>query len=213
MKRSTKAAALLSAVAIAAGAALAAAPTATAAEGNASLASVLTAGKQGFDRNHGDYDIVTAAVLAVLDAKPESTVGVLTQGDVALTAFIPPDRAFMNLASALTGTKVTREADAFAAVAGLGIPTVEKVLLYHVVPGSTIASADALKADGVRLQTALAKKGITVDVTSHPTGIVLRDYYRALPDPSVILSQVDINVGNKQIAHGINAVLMPQKKR
>lgn len=213
MKRSTKAAALLSAVAIAAGASLAAAPMATAAEGNASLASVLTAGKQGFDKNHGDYDVVTAAVLAVLGAKPDSAVGALAQGDVALTAFIPTDRAFMNLASALTGTKVTREEDAFAAVAGLGIPTVEKVLLYHVVPGSTIASTDALKADGVRLQTALGKKWITVDVTSHPTGIILRDRYRALPDPSVILSQVDINVGNKQIAHGIDEVLMPQRKR
>jgi len=203
----------LTATAVAAPLALAVAPAASAAQGRTSLAAVLTADDSGFDRNHHDYDIVTAAVLAVLDAKPDSAVSVLTQGGVRVTAFIPNDRAFMNLASALTGERVTRESAAFAAVAGLGIPTVEKVLLYHVVPGATIDSAAALAANGAALETALADKMIRVRVFTHPTRISLRDYNRTLPNPSVILSQVDINDGNRQIAHGIDAVLMPKKAR
>ena len=128
-----------------------AAPAASAADmGTTSLASVLTGGQQGFDQDYKDYDIVTAAVLAVLKAKPNSPVKVLTDGSTALTAFIPNDQAFMNLASALTKKKVTTEAGAFKAVASLGIPTVEKVLEYHVVPGATILSGDALKANGAK---------------------------------------------------------------
>jgi uncharacterized surface protein with fasciclin (FAS1) repeats len=189
-----------------------AAPAASAADmGTTSLASVLTGGEQGFDRDYKDYDIVTAAVLAVLKAKPNSPVKVLTDGSTALTAFIPNDQAFMNLASALTKKKVTTEAAAFKAVAGLGIPTVEKVLEYHVVPGSTILSGDALKANGAKLKTALPGKSIGVKVVQSPASITLIDYNKALPNPKVILSQVDINKGNMQVAHGINAVLMPTK--
>ena len=87
-----------------------------------------------YDRNDLDFDILTEAVLAVLDAKPDSAVSVLTDGDVKLTAFAPTDKAFKKLAKALTGEKVNEE-EAFAAVASLGIDTVEQVLLYHVVPG------------------------------------------------------------------------------
>ena len=189
-----------------------AAPAASAADmGTTSLASVLTGGQQGFDQDYKDYDILTAAVLAVLKAKPNSPVKVLTDGSTALTAFIPNDKAFMNLASALTKKKVTTEAGAFKAVAGLGIPTVEKVLEYHVVPGSTILSGDALKANGAKLNTALPGKTIGVKVVASPASITLMDYNKALPNPKVILSQVDINKGNEQVAHGIDAVLMPTK--
>lgn len=192
--------------------ALAAAPAASAAEdGTTSLASVLTSGQQGFDRDAADFDILTAAVLAVLKAKPDSPVKVLTDGKTALTAFIPTDKAFMNLASALTGKTVTTEKAAFAAVAGLGIPTVESVLAYHVVPGKAILSGDALKANGAKLQTALAGKTIRVKVVASPASITLIDYNTKLPNPKVILTKVDINKGNKQVAHGINAVLMPTK--
>ncbi len=66
----------------------------------------------------------------------------LTKGDVALTAFIPNDKAFQTLVKDLTGTKPSTEKKTFAAVAGLGgIDLVETVLLYHVVPGATIDAA------------------------------------------------------------------------
>ena len=190
---------------------LAAAPAAQAADGTTSLASVLKAGQAKFDKDYADYDIVTKAVEAVLAAKPSSAVKVLADGNTALTAFIPNDKAFLNLASALTGKKVTSEAAAFKAVAGLGIPTVESVLLYHVVPGSTILSGDALKANGAKLQTALAGKKIGVKVDSMKPSITLVDGATKLANPKVILTQVDINKGNKQVAHGIDAVLLPTK--
>ena len=50
------------------------------AAGTTSLASVLTADGNQFDRDWYDYDIVTEAVLAVLAAEPASPVGLLTEG-------------------------------------------------------------------------------------------------------------------------------------
>ncbi|MBQ1014338.1 fasciclin domain-containing protein, partial [Micromonospora sp. M51] len=102
--------------------------------GTTSLAQVLTKDKGGFDRNSRDFDVLTAAVLAVLEAKPNSPVKVLTDGTVALTAFIPTDAAFQQLVREITqAKKLPSESAAFTAVAGLGIDTVESVLLYHVV--------------------------------------------------------------------------------
>jgi len=188
---------------------LAAAPSASAAnDGTTSLATVLKAGQAKFDQNDKDFDILTKAVEAVLANKPNSPVKVLADGNTALTAFIPTDRAFKNLASALSNKTVKTEAGAFKVVAGLGIDTVESVLLYHVVPGATILSGDALKANGAKLKTALDGKVIRVRVTNAPA-IILGDYAPKLANPRVNLDQVDINKGNKQVAHGINAVLLP----
>lgn len=174
--------------------------------GTKSLAAVLTA-KSGFDSNPDNYDIVTAAVLAVLKAKPNSPVKVLTDGSVALTAFIPNDGAFANLVSELTGKRAGKEEATFAAVAGLGIDTVEQVLEYHVVPGTAILSPDALKANGASLATALSGKSINVSVMG--TTITLNGLDPLATNPKVILSQVDINKGNMQVAHGIDQVLLP----
>ena len=187
----------------------AAAPAAVkAATGTTSLAAVLTANGGGkFDKNWHDYDIVTSAVLAVLAAKPTSTVAALTDGTVALTAFIPNDRAFQILVKSLTGKKPKTEKATFKAVASLGIPTIEKVLLYHVVVGPAIDSSAALKANGVKLMTALGIK-VRVQVTKKPS-IILVDKDRGARNARVILSQVDINKGNAQIAHGIDRVLRP----
>lgn len=184
------------------------APASSAMTGNTSLVSVLTSGPVGYDTNSGDYDVLTAAVQAVLAAKPNSPVAVLADGSVPLTAFLPTDQAFANLVTALTGSRPATEEAVFNGVAGLGIDTVETVLLYHVVPGAAIASGAALKANGASLTTALDGKVIRVKVTKSPS-IILGDYNTALRNPRVILSQVDINKGSAQIAHGINAVLLP----
>jgi len=188
---------------------LLAAPAAQAADGTTSLASVLKAGQAKFDKDFADYDILTKAVEAVLAAKPNSPVKVLADGNTAVTAFIPNDQAFINLASALTGKKVSSESAAFKAVAGLGIPTVEQVLQYHVVPGPAILSEAALKANGAKLKTALDGKTVGVRVNTSAPSITLVDKATKLPNPKVILTQVDINKGNKQVAHGIDAVLLP----
>ena len=199
--------ALGSAVALAGSAALAPQASATT-TGTTSLAAVLTADKSGFDHNKRDYDIVTAAVLAVLKAKPKSPVGVLADGKTPVTAFIPNDEAFRKLVYSLTGKTVHKEKDVFAAVAGLGIDTVETVLLYHVVPGATVTAKQALKLNGAKLTTA---QGGTVKVKVswwlwHPT-VTLKDKDPNAKNPTVV--KFDINKGNKQIAHGIDRVLRP----
>ena len=176
--------------------------------GTKSLAAVLTADKSGFDHKGYDYDILTAAVLAVLKAKPSSPVKVLADGKTAVTAFIPNDRAFQKLVADIQNSKrLPSEKAAFTAVAGLGINTVESVLLYHVVPGATITRKAALKADGAKLKTA-AGSTIKVDVYGRwHKRIALIDADRSDRNPRVI--RFDLNKGNKQIAHGIDRVLRP----
>ncbi len=106
---------------------LAVAP-AQAAPAEQSLAAVLTADGNGtFDNNWYDYDIVTQAVLGVLAAKPDSNVKLLTDGSVALTAFIPNDRAFRLLAHDITHKWYGTEKGVFdRLVKKLGIDAIEK---------------------------------------------------------------------------------------
>jgi uncharacterized surface protein with fasciclin (FAS1) repeats len=196
-------------VAVGLSAAPAAAHTRSSEPGTRSLAAVLTADGNKFDRNWNDYDIVTEAVLAVLAAKPTSAVGVLADGKVALTAFIPTDRAFRNLVGDLTGRWYRSESKVFnALVAAVGVDTVEAVLLYHVVPGATITKKAAVKADGAVLNTALEGATFTVDVKWRwlPV-IVLVD--NDPDDRNPWIRKFDINRGNLQIAHGITEVLRP----
>ena len=92
----------------------------------------------------------------------------------------------------------------------MGIPTVEKVLLYHVVPGGPILAKDALKANGARLATALPGASFTVHVKGKNVPVItLRDLDGNDRNPWVNPWQTDLNEGNKQIAHGITRVLRP----
>lgn len=173
-----------------------------------SLAKVLAADGTKFDKKGGDFDILEAAVLAVLEAKPDSAVGVLTQGKVKLTAFLPTDTAFRNLAGTLTGSKPKTEKATFNALAGVGVDTIEAVLLYHVVPGKTLTAKKVLASDGAELTTA---QGGTVEVNvagkGKRTKVTLVDADPDVRNPRVI--KTDINKGNPQIAHAINGVLLP----
>ena len=183
--------------------------TASAAKGNRSLAAVLTSDGNNFDHNSRDFDTVTQAVLAVLKAKPSSAVSVLAKGNTRVTAFVPTDAAFRGLVFDLTGKWVKNESKVFAAVASLGIDTVETVLLYHVIAGKTITAAQALEADGAALTTAQGG-AITVDVLNPVAGrIRLQDQDPDDVDPTTIPRLLNINKGNKQIAHGVNYVLRP----
>ncbi len=203
-------AAALVATALAGGAAVGLAPAASAATGTTSLASVLAADGSGFDRNWYDFDIVDNAVAAVLAAKPDSSVAVLADGTVPLTAFLPNDRAFQVLALDLTHRWYGSEKKVFTALANkVGIDAIEQVLLYHVVPGVTIDAATALKSDGAKLTTAQGGT-FTVDVLSERIPlVVLKDADRNDINPLLVRSKLDINKGNAQIAHGISFVLRP----
>lgn len=209
MRKTWKTTAALGAAAALGAGAMLAAPAAQA-DDHMSLAEVLDVGNAMFDDDSGDFDILTKAAEAVLAAKDDSPVAVLADADTALTVFAPTDQAFMDLASALAGSDIMDESEAFDAVAGLGIDTVEDVLLYHVIPGKTITSADALKSNGAVLPTALEGKNTKVIVLDGPI-IRLRDYAPAFKNAQVILDLVDINDDGKQIAHGVDHVMLPFK--
>ncbi len=178
--------------------------------GTTSIASVLAADGDTFDRNPYDYDILHQAVLAVLDAKPGSDVAVLADGTVPLTVFAPNDLAFRFLLYDLTKQWPRSEEAVLTGIAnGVGIDAVETVLLYHVVPGLTIDSAAAVSSDGAALPTAQGGT-VTVDVLSKRGAFVrLIDNDPNDLDPFLIRRQLDINKGNQQIAHGISFVLRP----
>ncbi|MCY7399504.1 MAG: fasciclin domain-containing protein [Nocardioides sp.] len=204
---------LLAASALALGAVSATVPAnAQAARGNDSLASVLTSDGNTFDKNSADFDILTEAALAVVGAKPDSPVGLITDGSQPLTVFAPTDEAFRQLAKDLTGKTVKSEEKIFGALVELaGVDTIESILLYHVVPGATLTSAKVLKADGARLETANgAKVKVTVKMPEHRApSVILKDRDRNARNARAILEALDINKGNKQIAHAIDRVLRP----
>ncbi|GAA1735478.1 hypothetical protein GCM10009809_33300 [Isoptericola hypogeus] len=192
-----------------------AAPAASAApaappSGTTSLAEVLAADGDTFDRHWYDFDVADQAVAAVLAAKPDSPVAVLADGSVPLTAFLPNDRAFQLLAFDLTHRWERTERGVLNRIAGaVGIDAVEQVLLYHVVPGATITARQALRSDDAELTTA---QGATfrVDVLSRWFPLVrLVDQDRDDFNPFLVASKLDLNKGNAQIAHGITAVLRP----
>ena len=218
MRFRQKLTALVAAAGLAGGAVLASAPVAGAQDPAPppppSLADVLLSDGDEFDRNAYDFDIVTQAVLAVLEAKPDSPVGLLTQGDQAATAFIPNDRAFWALVGDLTGQYYgffsVKEQKVFEAVASLGIDTVETVLLYHVVPGATIDSNTAANVPrGTPLTTAQGGDIRVNPIVPFFKWISLGDNDPSDIDPFIVPSKFDINAGNPQIAHGIAFVLRP----
>jgi uncharacterized surface protein with fasciclin (FAS1) repeats len=175
--------------------------------GTKSLAAVLAADGTRFDHNWRDFDIVERAVLTVLKAKPDSPVSVLTKGGKRLTAFIPTDAAFRRLVKDLTGKAPGTEKATFRAVASVAdVDLLEQILLYHVVPGATITSDQAVKADGAKLRTAQGGV-IRVNVRKHDIRLNDRDFDDR--NPRLIPGALDINRGNRQIAHGIHKVLRP----
>ncbi len=200
-----------STVTLAAVLALTAVPlSASAAEEPTSLADVLAADGRAFDDHSSDFDILDAAVSAVLEAKPDSPLAVLADGDQPLTAFLPEDNGFTALAydiQGATGEYPDSEQEAFDTIATLGVDTIESVLLFHVVPGDTLEYGDlAALRQGAPVITALDGQKLTITVWNRDPakgriGAVVvndgSDYYGQL------LNQRDINVGNPQIAHSI----------
>ncbi len=176
--------------------------------GTTSIAEVLAGDGLEFDDNWRDFDILDQAVNDVIGAKPESAVAVLADGTVKLTAFAPTDRAFRKLVAEVAGTKPEDEASTYEVLSTVGVDTIESILLYHVVPGAPITYSTAKKADGAKLETA---NGATLKVDYRPkSGLVyLVDKDRDAKNAFVLPKAKNVNKGNRQIAHGIPAVLRP----
>lgn len=174
-----------------------------------SLAYVLAADGKGFDRNSADFDILDAMVRKVLARKPDSPVALLTKGRNALTLFAPTDAAFERLVQTLGGPTSATEQDAVRSLLkAVDVDTLEQVLLYHVVPGATLDSSAVLAAakKGTDVTTA---QGGTWRVSLSAGSIVLFDKDPQVPNPRAITSALDINEGNRQIAHAIHRVALP----
>ena len=137
---------------------------------------------------------------------PESPIQAISQGNTALTAFVPTDRAFQRVVKFLTGKTLKSEARIANAVMSLGAKTVEKVILYHVVVGDPILSPAALQANGANLNAA---SGETIGVRVSGTNIRLVDKSKKHTNALVLLRAVDINKGNKQVAHAVSQVMLP----
>ena len=203
----SRAVATLAAGALAATAVMGAAPAQAGPSGTTSLATVLAADGNKLDGNWNDFDIVEKAVYAVLEAKPDSPVAVLADGETALTAFVPTDRAFRKLVTDLTGDRKATERGVLRALAkAADVDTIETVLLYHVVPGATIRYAQAKESDGATLETA---QGGTLKVNVVNNHVRLKDADKDDKNATVIRAAKNINKGNMQIAHGIDRVLRP----
>ncbi len=188
-----------SAVALAAGLGAGVTP-ANAKKGTTPLSEVIA--------DNSDFDVLNAAVGAVLENNPDSAVSVLADGSVKLTAFAPTDKAFKNLATTLSGKRVKSDDKALKVIASrVGLETVETVLLYHVVPGEYITAKKALKSNGAKLPTAADGLTVKVKVKKKKGQVFLKDRAPELKNPKVVIP--DINKGNKQIAHAINNVLLP----
>jgi len=171
------------------------------------LTEVLNLQNAAFDKNFNDFDIFTAAWMDVWGQLPMSPIQAISNGDVALTAFVPTDRAFQRVVKHLTGKTLKSESAIAAAVLSLGAETVEKVILYHVIIGDPILSPAALQANGAKLTTATTQ---TLGVRVSGTTITLVDKHPKHTNAVIQLNLVDINKGNKQVAHGIDQVLLPK---
>ena len=176
--------------------ALALAFTAPVAEA-ASLADILLSDGDEFDRNQNDFDIVTQAVLATGLGPAAETM--------ELTAFLPTDKAFRILVEDLYGLSIKNEEALFnAIVATLGVETVTDVLLYHLVPGTFLASDVVNAGSGAMIPTLLGPD-LTLDFRGKYQ-IRLVDGDDSLRDP--IVRQTDI-IADNGVAHVIDRVLLP----
>ncbi len=186
--------------------------------GTRSLATVLNVANPAFDKNWADLDILTKAVATVLTVKPNSPVKKLANGRNSLTCFAPTDLAFKYFAEAATGKTIRTEANVFTGVVqyagtlatsiGNGttaVDVVETVLLSHCTAG-TINSHAAMAAAHARA-TLTMFSGSQVSLRMVHGQIALYDTARQFRNARVIV--VDINKGNKQIAHVINRVILP----
>lgn len=189
--------ALLTLFALAAGGLFAAPATATPSRGstNGNIVETLVARSGGgaLDADARDYDILIQAVLAA------DLAGVLSDASTKFTLFAPNDAAFMRTVRDLTGSWPASEQAAFDAVAGLGIPAVTQVLLYHVIGGRELGALEVLFSRHLTMAN-----GGTLDVRF----LRLVDADPDAPDPYLRLTALNIRTSNGTI-HGITRVLRP----
>ncbi len=171
-----------------------------------SLGDVLGSLSGPFDRTPTDFDVLGALVADVLEAKPGSPVSVLADPTVALTAFLPDDGAFTASVQELLPGRVPQERVAYHRLrATFTTDEIEALLLGHVVLGQTLEAADVVQLDGAML-TSAAGTTLTVDVRDDGSVAVLDE---RVGNRDALLVTTDVNVGQVQVAHTVDRVLLP----
>ncbi|MGL5863082.1 MAG: fasciclin domain-containing protein [Phycicoccus sp.] len=191
-----------------------------------SFADVLAADGREFDDDASDFDVVDAAITAVLDAKPDSPLAVVADGSQPATAFLPSDSGMWSLVYDLTGEIIDGEDEeqrVFTRITELvDIDTIEQILLYHVVPGETLTFAQMSDlpfdpfGDGTPKTTAQGATlaihggaGMAQDPADDGMVAAIQDQVADGYGFDVIVGEEDINLGNPQIVQQINDVLEP----
>lgn len=124
-----------------------------------------------------------------------------------MTAFLHTDGAFRRAAGDILGKRFHSERRVYRSLwrAG-GLDGVENVLLYHLVAGRTLTSHRLVSQSPTKLRTV---QGHKVRIRLQSGQLVVLDRDKASPDARVISSLADINEGNRQVAHGMTAMLSP----
>ena len=163
-----------------------------------------------FDRKWSDYDIIGEIVKAILDSGIPTQLGASVDPNVELTAFLPNDKAFRQLAYDLTGKRIWKESMVIPAIldaVGGDLALVNAIVEYHVVPGK-IKAKTALRSDGVEL-TSIMGASFEVDVVSkRRVKVQLIDNDPDLRNPRLIRRDLD-NRASNGVWHGIDRVLIP----
>lgn len=175
-----------------------------------SLADVLaqdTSGPEGPRGADGqDFDLLSFAVNRVLAADPDSPLSVLGDPSRPLTAFLPDDDAFVALLTQVTRGGVPNEKVAAGRLrTTFSTGELEQLLLDHVVLDTTLTSEQVLGADGTLVQTA---GGSSLRVSVQDGSVRLLDASGDVVGV-VDLERVDINLGQVQVAHAVDRVLLP----
>ncbi|WP_336921695.1 family 43 glycosylhydrolase [Aquipuribacter sp. SD81] len=172
-----------------------------------SLGDVLGADTSGPENprvaDGSDFDLLSFAVQRVLEQRPDSPVAVLADAEQPLTAFLPDDDAFVaSLEAALRGRVPNEKAAAGRLRSSFSSAELEQVLLDHVVVGATLTSEQVLASDGAELQTA-GGSTLTVEVDGGTVRLLDAD-----GDTVATVTDVDVNLGQVQVAHVIDRVLL-----
>jgi uncharacterized surface protein with fasciclin (FAS1) repeats len=169
------------------------------------------------DGNPYDFDIVTQAALdtGLADlTKPDQLAG-LTK----FTLFAPNDRAFEVLANEKGllgpnyryGAKVDETA-VYAAVLKLGVPAIQAVLSYHVLPNAKVTGKQVLSGPFTQRLTMANNQKLRVTVLSRSARfpvIVLGDQDGKFFNDQVVKSKIDAVQTKNTVVHGISDVLLP----
>lgn len=161
-----------------------------------------------------NFDIVNAAIAA-------TDADVILGGLASYTAFLPNDRAFEVLAKSRGllgsdfryGATVNEQKVLDALVGELTLPTIEAVLLYHVVTGETITGDDVVSGKRIKSLTMANGQELKVYVVSkNAPFIVLGDQDGRFFNDYVVKSKINFGYepGDAVVVHGISDVLIPK---